>query len=112
MTPHAKATEQRGFSATSSSPALPSHLLVIYLGSCARVLLAKCGFLMQKEPIRNQSILLALCTKEAKFSFLAELPRRQEKPVSDAELHPWPGLGCGKNGSLLKRGGAQPQSRI
>ena len=112
MTLHAQAMEQRGFSATSSSPALPSHLFVIYLGSCSRVLLAKCGFLMQKEPIRNQRILLALCTKEAKFSFLAELPRRQEKPMSDAELHPWPGQGGGKDGSLLKRGGAQPQSRI
>ena len=82
----------------SSSP----HLFVIFLGSCARVLLAKCGVLMQKEPIRNQSILLELCTKEAKFSFLAELPRRQEKSKSDAELHPWPGQGCGRDGSLLK----------
>ena len=92
----------------SSSP----HLFVIFLGSCAGVLLAKCGVLMQKEPIRNQSIILELCTKEAKFSFLAELPRRQKKSISDAELHPWPGQGCGRDGSLLKQGGTQPQPRI
>lgn len=47
---------------------------------------------MQKELIRNHSILSTFFTKERKFSLLID---RLDKATSDTELRPWQLLGPG-----------------